>query len=236
MFTHPRLPSHEVLAFKVPLLLTRPRNDSKELTMSKKIEVFGRRGDGSDLAEAFLTVAAIPYDSINLHKYDEPGPDRDRLLTMNPLGQVPTLRLPNGKILTESLAVAVYAQSQNPQAALIPQDPNLVPDFWRYAVMFVAAIYPTFTYGDNPAKWVGEAAGPQLRKTTDERCKTLWRFMEQQAGEPYFLGSTMSALDIYVRVMTRWRPGADWFLAETPKLMAIQRRVNEDPQLKGIWT
>ncbi|WP_141734053.1 glutathione S-transferase family protein [Oligoflexus tunisiensis] len=203
--------------------------------MSTRIEVFGRRGDGSDMAEAFLTLAGIPYDFMSLEKYDEPGPDRDRLLALNSLGQVPTLRLPNGKILTESLAVAVYAQTANPEAPLIPKDTNLIPDFWRYAVMLVAAIYPTFTYGDNPAKWVGEAAGPQLRKSTDERCKTLWRFMEQQAGAPYFLGTSMTALDIYVRVMTRWRPGPAWFEAETPKLLQIQHRVSEDPRLKSIW-
>src|SRR5688572_7443406 len=100
--------------------------------MNKKIEVYGRRGDGSDLAEAFLTLARIPYDFVKLEKYDEPGPDRDRLLALNVLGQVPTLRLPNGKILTESLAVAVYVQALNPEASLIPQELDLIPDFWRY--------------------------------------------------------------------------------------------------------
>jgi len=80
-----------------------------------------------------------------------------------------------------------------------------------------------------------ELLQPQLRKTTDERCKTLWRFLEQQAGAPYFLGERMTALDVYIRVMTNWRPGAAWFEAETPRLLQIQRRVADDQRLNFIW-
>ncbi len=114
--------------------------------MHGKIEVLGRRGDGSDLAEAFLTLAGIPYDFIELEKYDEPGPDRDRLLALNLVGQVPTLRLPDGKLMTETLAIAAYAQNLKPDAPLIPKDRDSIPKFWRFAVMLVAAVYPTFTY------------------------------------------------------------------------------------------
>lgn len=200
----------------------------------QKIEIYGRRGDGSDMAEAFLTLAHIPYEFISLD-YDTPGPDRDRLLALNVLGQVPTLRLPDGKILTECLAIAVYAQTLNPDAPLIPREIELVPKFWRTMTMLVAAIYPTFTYGDDPAKWAGEAGAARLRETTEERRKVLWRFLEKECGEPYFLGSRMTAIDVALRVMTTWRPREAWFEKETPRLFRIRERMDKDPRIQKIW-
>lgn len=198
--------------------------------MEGKIEIYGRRRDGSDVAEACLTLADIPYAFISL-EYDKPGADRDRLLRLNPLAQVPTLKLPNGKILTETLAVAIYAQDTNPSVNLIPKDENLRSDFWRFATMIVAAVYPTFTYGDDPSRWVNDKAAPELRTSTDERRKKIWHYFEEHAREPYFLGSEFSLIDIYLKVMTTWRPGPEWFAKETPKLFAIAERVQKDPRL-----
>jgi GST-like protein len=51
----------------------------------------------------------------------------------------------------------------------------------------------------------------------------MWRVMER-AGAPWFLGERLSAIDLYLAVMTRWRPGPDWFAARCPRLAARARR------------
>ena len=78
-------------------------------------------------------------------------------------------------------------------------------EFLRWLMFLVAAVYPTFTYGDEPAKWTREGED-ELRKSTDEHRKSLWRLVEGAVRGPWFLGETPSALDLYVAVMTRWRP------------------------------
>ena len=50
------------------------------------------------------------------------------------------------------------------------------------------------------------------------------------------MGERFSALDIYVAVMTRWRPRRAWFKDYRPKLYAIAERVDQEPRLAEVWT
>lgn len=139
---------------------------------------------------------------------------------------MPTLVLPGGEVMTESLAMLHYLDDQAPKAGLIPPraDPTRAA-FYRWAVFLIAAVYPTYTYGDEPGKWVaGEEAAKDLRETTDRHRMALWRQLESEAKSPWFLGERFSALDLYIAVMTNWRPRRKWFEAKTPKIAAIAKR------------
>ena len=126
--------------------------------------------------------------------------------------------------MSESAAMVLHLAEQAPQAGLAPAagDPAR-PDFLRWLVFLVAAIYPNFTYGDEPARYVtGEEAGKELRATTDAYAQRCWRMVEPAVhAEPWFLGSGFSALDLYLAVMTRWRPRRPWFALHCPKVHAV---------------
>ena len=62
------------------------------------------KSTGSMIVEAALALGRLPYD-VEMIPYGEPGPERERLLSLNPLGQVPTLLLPDGHVMTESAAI-----------------------------------------------------------------------------------------------------------------------------------
>ncbi|WP_119303836.1 glutathione S-transferase family protein [Dongia deserti] len=192
---------------------------------------------GSMIVEAALAVSRLPYD-VEMIPYLEPGPQRDRLLSLNPLGQVPTLLLPDGRAMTESAAIILHLADEAPDAQLTPraQDPTR-PMFLRWLIFIVAAIYPTFTYGDDPSRWAhDEASGRHLRQATDEHRKALWRYFAAQSPcKPWVLGDRFSALDLYVAVMNMWRPGPDWFKRECPALAAIAARVSEMDALRDVW-
>jgi GST-like protein len=191
-------------------------------------------GCGSAIVEAALTVAGIDYRREELDYSTADG--RAQLIPFNPLGQVPTVVLPDGAIMTESAALVLYVDGLRPEAGLIPPvgDP-LRPVALRWLVFLVAAVYPTFTYGDEPAKWAGESGAPELRRTTEERRKSLWRQLEDEAGAPWFLGPRASAIDLYLAVMTRWRPGPDWFAGACPRIHAIAAALDRDPRLAQVW-
>lgn len=101
----------------------------------------------------------------------------------------------------------------------------------------MASLYPTFTYGDDPTMWIGknEEAKRSLRESTDEYRKNNWLMMEKAAGAPYFLGSQKSAIDIYLFVMSHWRPGAKWFQENCPKIGEINAKIESDPTLAEVW-
>ena len=187
--------------------------------------LLGCKGCGNAIVEAAFAVAGIPIDYEEVD-YSPESPTRPRLLSLNPLGQVPTLVLPDGRVMTESLAIMHHVNDHAPKAQLIPPagDPSR-DTFYRWAVFLVAAIYPTFTYGDDPKKWVADGEGSkQLRESTDRHREALWKQLEGAAGSPWFLGERFSALDLYLAFEVYWRPGRKWFDANTPKVMAIAKR------------
>lgn len=193
------------------------------------------KGCGSVIVEAAFARAGIPLE-VEEVDYSEGSPTRERLLAVNPLGQVPVLVLPDGSVMTESLAMLHYVNDLEPSVDLIPPPGDASRKaFYRWAVFTVAALYPTWTYGDDPKKWVADEAGARmLRESTDEHRKALWRQVEAAAGAPWFLGERMSALDLYLAAMTRWRPGILWFAKNAPKLTAIAKRASELPEVQPI--
>jgi GST-like protein len=195
------------------------------------------KGCGSVIVEAALALAGLPH-KVEEIAFAEPGPARDRLLALNPLGQVPTLILPGGEVLTESAAMVLHLADRAPHAGLapLPDDPAR-PAFLRWLVFLVSAIYPTFTYGDDPSRHVGgETARAELRAGTDAHGQRCWRIMEDAVSPaPWVLGRRSSALDLYVSAMTRWRPRRAWFAEHCPKLHAVALRVDEDPRVAVVW-
>jgi GST-like protein len=101
-------------------------------------------------------------------------------------------------------------------------------------VFLVAALYPTFTYGDEPKRWT-ETGSDELRRSTDAHRLSLWQQLERAAVGPWFLGDRFSAIDVYVSVMTRWRPGRAWIQETCPKLFAAAKGVDERPDLAEVW-
>lgn len=151
-----------------------------------------------------------------------------KLKAFGPLGQVPTLTMPNGDVLTESAAIVLHVADRVPEANLVPPlgDADRA-QFLRWLIFLVSAVYPTFTYGDDPKRWLDgdEQAAQKLRTSTDDHRKMLWKFVEKQIKGPWFLGKRRSALDFYIWTMWHWRPGKDWMAAECPKLHEIARRM-----------
>ena len=199
--------------------------------------LLGCRGCGSVIVEAALRLAELPYEYEEVD-YDQPGPARDRLLELNPLGQVPTLILPDGSLMTESAAIVLLIDERRPQAGLAPApQSDERAAFLRWLVFLVAAIYPTFTYGDVANKWLPDAAAAHaLREATDRHRERLWRQVEGAAqARPWFLGERFSALDIYIGAMAYWRPRKDWFARECPKLSRIAAASEALPALTPLF-
>ena len=121
---------------------------------------------------------------------------------------------------------------------LVPPPGSLErPDFLRWLIFLVANVYPTYTYADEPDRFVPDAAARDgFRAAVDAYAQRLYGILEVTARIPWFLGERFSALDIYIAVMPRWRPGRKWFAESAPRLYSIATRADVIPQLQAVWS
>ena len=199
--------------------------------------LWGRPGWGSAIVEAQLDWYGLPFTLVPVEDLFKTPGAKAKLEKVNPLAQVPTLVLPDSSIMSESAAITLLLADITGKNSLVPEAgaPERAK-FLRWLIYIVANIYPTFTYADDPARFVSvNAARDPFRAATDAYAQRLWHQVESETGSPWFLGERFSALDIYIDVMTRWRPKRGWFEGETPKLFAIARKADALPELKEVW-
>src|SRR3954452_16845680 len=169
-------------------------------------KLYARPGWGSALVEAQLAWYGLPFKLDEVEDLFQSEAARLKLQPANPLAQVPTLILPDGQVITESAAITLHLADVTGSHALVPAPGEPVrSQFLRWLVFLVANVYPTFTYADDPARFVpGEGAQQGFRANVDAYAQQLWRQVEGVAANPWCLGERFSALDIYLAVMTRW--------------------------------
>jgi len=204
--------------------------------MSEPWRLYSIPGSGGMIVEAACAIANQPVEIVQLDWPDLGWKDSD-LTRLNLLGQVPTLALPDGSVMTESAAMLLYLADLRPDSGLAPDaGSGDRPVFLRWLIFLVSAVYPTFTYGDEPGRWVAgdEDAARRLLDGTNRHRETLYRYMESHAGSPWFLGESFSALDLYFLTMRHWRPGEAWFETNCPKLSRIGLTVEEIPAVKAV--
>jgi GST-like protein len=200
-------------------------------------ELFGRSGWGSVIIEAQLVFLGLAHKFIEVGDLFEDPEAGEQILPHNKLAQIPTLILPDGTVMTETAAITLYLADLTGRDDFVP--PPLVPEraiFLRWLIYVVANIYPTYTYADDPARFVKTPGATEaFRDEVDAYAKRLYKILEDEAAGPWFLGRRFSALDVYICTLTHWRPGSDWFAENTPKLAEIATKTAELPQLTAVW-
>jgi GST-like protein len=201
------------------------------------LKIFGAAGSGSVPIEALLTLAGTSYEVIEAVTWEDEAA-RELVATVNPLRQVPALVLPTGEIMTESAAILIHLADLHPQAMLAPalDDPRRA-QYLRWMVYVSAAIYALVWIVDEPTRILADEVqaqsvlGPLLDRRVD-----CWRMMDAQITPGrYILGDELSALDLYVAVISRFAPGRRRFYQIAPKMADIVRRVDADPRLADFW-
>lgn len=200
--------------------------------------VYGAIGSGSVPVEAALTLIGAPYRVEEIVTYASEA-ERVRMAPHNPMRQVPVLVTPDGETITESAAILLWLAERHPGAGLAPPpgDPSR-GRFLRWMSFISAEIYSLYWIRDVPARLVGEdaAAQAEVDRRTLDRIAFCWGVMESQT-EPglFLLGDRPSVLDLYMAVVSRWRPLRSRFHEVAPRLGRVARRVDALPELREFW-
>lgn len=191
--------------------------------------LYGVPGSGAMICEAAFALANIEIDIVDL-TWSDVGWESKSLQHLNMLGQVPVLEFASGEVLTETNAILHWIHSQEPEIGLILSSENVgYVKFLRWLMFLNASVYPTFTYGDVPQRWVDNdpKASELLRQGTENHRKTLFEYMEKDASTPYFMGDKLCAIDLYLWMMCHWSPGEEWFQRACPNIFATRTNIEK---------
>lgn len=203
-----------------------------------QLVLYGTPGWGSSIVEAQLEWYDMPYEFRPVGNVFEDAAARDALALINPLAQMPTLLLDDGAVMTESAAITLLLADRTGRDDLVPKpDAPERAAFLRWLVFIVANVYPTYTYADDPSRFVDvEEARDGFAAKVTAHAKRLYGILnDAAASDETFLLGRLSAIDIYLAVMTHWRPRSAWFKANTPKLWSIARATQRLEKLAPVW-
>lgn len=209
--------------------------------MTGKFIVYGQKGSGSVAVEATLLLLGADYEVVERAPSERPEAGdltEEAMALINPVQQVPALRLPGGELMTESAAILVHLAESHPASGLapLPGDP-LRPAFLRWMTYVSAQLYGLFWVTDDLSRLAADKAHEEvILQRVWERRAFCWRMMDAQVTPGrYILGDALSVLDIYVTVVSAWGPRRERFYKEAPKMAEVVRRVDDDPRLQAFW-
>lgn len=204
---------------------------------SREFILYGAAGSGSVAVEAALTLLGQPFSLIEGETWTTDAA-RERVAERNVMRQVPTLVLPSGETLTESAAILVWLADAHPEEGLAPAlDSPLRAQFLRWMFFVSSAIYSLHWIKPDVAR-IGapQSARDDVVDAVHERIAFCWRTMDSQLSPAkYLLGDSLSVLDLYVAVVSRFGPWRERFYREAPDMATVIRRVDEEPRLKALW-
>ncbi|MCQ2990676.1 glutathione S-transferase [Pseudomonas tremae] len=199
--------------------------------------LFGTENSGSAAIEMALEQCAVPYELVNACSWEE-GSGKEALRKVNPLLQVPTLVLPDGSVLTESVAILIYLGLEFPGSGLLPKDSGLRAQALRALVYIASNCYAAIGLIDYPLRWLPDAddvlqarfeSGARAR--LDESWATFadlfGRRSDWQQGAP-------GAVEMLTAVVTRWCGAREHLQAFRPDFYALLMQVDAHPVVKTV--
>lgn len=200
------------------------------------LTLYGTKNSGAAVVEAALARAGLAYTSVDAASWN-PGPGLDELLRVNPLGQVPTLVLADGTVLTESAAILIHLGLTAPPGLLLPLDAGERARALRGLVFIAANCYAAISLIDYPERWCepcDDAAKAAIRAGTRARLHAHWRLFADEFCIGFDAGSP-GALELLAAVVSRWSGARAHLLAERPSFHAQLLRVERHPSVAAVF-
>ena len=202
--------------------------------------LYGKKGSGSATTEIALEVVGAPYRVVETASW-EPNDAFPELLKVNPLGQIPTLLLPDGGVLSESAAILIHLGLAHPDSGLLPRDPSARAQAVRGVVFIAANCYSAISIIDFPERWCtdadsDDAVKDRIRGGARARLHKHWEmFADIFPARPYLSGEELGALDIHAAVVSKWSGTRKHVEKHRPDFHATLMRIEAHPKVAAVF-
>jgi len=155
---------------------------------------------------------------------------------VNPRGKVPALRLEDGGILTENVAILTYLARTFPAANLLPTDTLGMARALSHMAYLSNTVHPAFTHVMRPGRFAtDEKAHDNLKATGKDN---FWKLLQEidglLAGKDYVLGKQYSAADGYTLVFYGWGKRIGLPVEQLKNYTALKDRLLQRPAVKKV--
>ena len=117
-------------------------------------------GSSSMAAHLVLEEAGAGYETRSVD--EDAGEQRgEAYLRVNPRGKVPALRLTDGSVLVENIAIQTYVARTHPEAGLLPTDPEEEAHALSLMAFFATAVHPAFSHFWAPRRFTDDQSGEE---------------------------------------------------------------------------
>ena len=200
--------------------------------------LYGSRGSGSATTELALRACGLPFRSVRASTW-EPDSARAELARVNPLGQIPTLVLPDGGVLTESAAILIHLGLTHPQSSLLPAAPSARAQAIRGLVFIAANCYAAISIADYPERWTTASTKPAQEKVRQGARRQLHRhweiFADTFKAQPFFNGAAPGALDFSAAVVSKWSGTRQHLAKARPAFLETLKRIETQESVEPVF-
>ena len=173
-----------------------------------------------------LLEAGVKFEWVKVDRHSKKTADGLDFNEVNPKGYVPALRLDNGEVLTENVAVLQYIADRNPAAKLAPPAGTME----RYRLVeWLAFINSEIHKNFSPLfQQVPEDVKQFARKNLTNRLNYLERAIGNRA---FLMGEQFTVADAYLFVVLSWSSHVNFDLGQWPQLKRYVGRVGARPHV-----
>jgi len=190
------------------------------------VKLYYLTGACSLAAGISLLEAGVKFEWVKVDRHSKKTADGLDFNEVNPKGYVPALRLDNGEVLTENVAVLQYIADRNPAAKLAPPAGTME----RYRLVeWLAFINSEIHRNFSPLfQDVSEDVKQFARKNLTNRLNYLERAIGNRA---FLMGEQFTVADAYLYVVLGWSAHVKVDLGQWPQLKRYVDRVGGRPHV-----
>ncbi len=188
------------------------------------MQIFGDSISGNCLKVKWTAdLLDLPYEWIEVDIMAGGSRTAD-FLAMNPAGQVPAIKLPDGSTLAQSNAIILYLADGSD---LIPADPFDRAKMVEWLFWEQYSHEPTIAVARFQVRYLGKSAAELDPKLVARGAAALARLQAGVSDTPFLIGDTLSLADIALVAYTRMAGDGGFDLASYPVLDAWITRVED---------
>lgn len=183
------------------------------------------------LACSLATRIAL-YEAVAPARYTQADTHTKKLLdgsdffAINPMGQVPALRLDDGSILTENTAILQYVAEQFPQARLAPASGRERSQLQQWLGFIGTELHKAIYI-----PLLDDKASEAVKAYARDKIALRMRILQTHLRDREYVLDTFSIADAYLTTILNWSNASKIDLQQWPEVHAYYQRMLKRPSI-----